>query len=259
MTLWHDTLALEPTGSGHFRADISDAWNSGSQPNGGYLAALALNAMSVNSPFPDAVASSAFYLSAAAVGEADIEVKELRVGRSTASYEASVIQGKLRTRVTATFADLGSTSNGIQFKGELPPTLSPKIECDNFPHKLESGVSLRISEHIEMLINPNTDVENSQMLQTAWWRFADGADPDGLSAVLAVDSFIPVVFALGVRTWCPTLELSTYLRARPAPGWLRVQRRTRLLSQGFFDEDASVWDSNDVLVMQSRQLAKMGV
>ena len=259
MTLWHDSLVLEPKGSGHFKAEISDAWNSGSQPNGGYLAALALNAMSLNTPFPDAVASSAFYLSAATVGEADIEVKELRVGRTTASYEASITQGKLRTRVTATFAELGSTSNGIEFKSDLPPTLSPREECVRFPHKLESGVPLRISEHVEMLINPNTDVENAQMLQTAWWRFADGADPDGLSAVLAVDSFIPVVFALGVGTWCPTLELSTHLRARPAPGWLRVQRRTRHLSQGFFEEDASVWDSNDVLVMQSRQLAKMGV
>ena len=55
MTLWHDSLVLEPKGSGHFKAEISDAWNSGSQPNGGYLAALALNAMSLNTPFPDAV------------------------------------------------------------------------------------------------------------------------------------------------------------------------------------------------------------
>ena len=259
MTLWLDTLALEPKGSGHFRAEISDAWNSGSQPNGGYLAAIALNAMLASSPFPDAVASSAFYLSAASVGQADIQVKELRVGRTTASYEASIMQGKLKTRVTATFADLAGSSHEIEYRGELSPSLPPTAECVKFPHSLGSGVPLRISEHIEMYIKPNTDAENSQMLQTAWWRFTDGTEPDGLSAVLAVDSFIPVVFALGVGTWCPTLELSTHLRARPAPGWLRVKRRTRLLSQGFFEEDASVWDSNDILVMQSRQLAKMGV
>ena len=258
MSLWVDTLALDPCGPGHFKAQISDAWNAGSHPNGGYLAALALHAMAEQSPFPDAIASSSFFLSAALVGEADIHVKELRVGRSTASFEAEIVQGKLKTRVTATFADLAQSPVGIEFKGQRPPKISPLTQCRKVPHISESRTVLRINEHVDMFFDPESKAVDSQMEHTGWWRFTDGTDPDGLAAVLAVDSFLPVIFDLGLGTWCPTLQLSTHLRAIPAPGWLRVHRKTNLLSRGYFEEDASVWDSNDVLVMQSRQLARMG-
>ncbi|MGA9746118.1 MAG: thioesterase family protein, partial [Nocardioides sp.] len=53
------------------------------------------------------------------------------------------------------------------------------------------------------------------------------------------------------------LELGVHLRARPAPGWLRVMHRTRNLAGGLFEEDAEVWDSAGRLVAQSRQLAKV--
>ena len=53
----------------------------------------------------------------------------------------------------------------------------------------------------------------------------------------------------------PTIELTTHIRARPAPGWLRVVLRTRLLVDGYLDEDAEVWDEEDRLVAMSRQLA----
>ena len=45
------------------------------------------------------------------------------------------------------------------------------------------------------------------------------------------------------------------MRARPAPGWLRVLHATRNLAGGMFEEDCEVWDSADRLVAQSRQLA----
>jgi hypothetical protein len=45
------------------------------------------------------------------------------------------------------------------------------------------------------------------------------------------------------------------LRGLPAPGWLLVQARTRLLADGWFDEEATAWDSTGRLVAQSRQLA----
>lgn len=258
MSLWIDTLVLSPYRPDHFKVQISEAWNAGSYPNGGYLAAFALKAIAAVSPFPDAIASSSFFLSRAVIGEADIHVTELRVGRSTASYSADIFQGKLRTRVTATFADLSKSPAGIEFEGELPPDILPLSECTRAPITLESGTPLRISQHVDMLIDNRSKSSKLQMTQAAWWRFADGTEPDGLSAVLAVDSFVPVIFNLGHGTWCPTLELTTHLRAIPAPGWLRVYRRTNLLNHGYFEEDAAVWDSNDVLVMQSRQLARMG-
>jgi hypothetical protein len=85
---------------------------------------------------------------------------------------------------------------------------------------------------------------------------ADGREPDPLMLLLAVDTLPPVSFDLGLPGWAPTLELTAHVRARPAPGWLRVRVSTRNLAGGLLEEDAEVWDSRDRLVAQSRQLAR---
>jgi hypothetical protein len=72
-----------------------------------------------------------------------------------------------------------------------------------------------------------------------------------------VDGLPPVTFDLGLFGWAPTLELSVHVRARPAPGWLRVRHETRNLAGGMFEEDCQVWDAADRLVAQSRQLAHL--
>jgi hypothetical protein len=58
--------------------------------------------------------------------------------------------------------------------------------------------------------------------------------------------------------WSPTVELTWYMRAVPAPGPLRVAARCRHVSGGWFDEEAEVWDSAGHLVAQSRQIARVG-
>jgi hypothetical protein len=85
---------------------------------------------------------------------------------------------------------------------------------------------------------------------------ADGREPDPLSLLLAVDALPPVTFDLGLYGWTPTLELTAHVRARPAPGWLRVTHSTRNHAGGMLEEDAEVWDSAGRLVAQSRQLAR---
>jgi hypothetical protein len=74
--------------------------------------------------------------------------------------------------------------------------------------------------------------------------------------LLAVDTLPPVTFDLGMSGWAPTLELTAHVRARPAPGWLRIRVSTRNFAGGLLEEDAEVWDSRDRLVAQSRQLAR---
>jgi hypothetical protein len=64
-----------------------------------------------------------------------------------------------------------------------------------------------------------------------------------------------VVFNLGRIGWAPTVQLTAILRARPAPGWLRVQASTQSVHGRWFDEDHTVVDSAGNLVCQARQLA----
>lgn len=61
---------------------------------------------------------------------------------------------------------------------------------------------------------------------------------------------------MGLSGWVPTVELTAHIRRRPAPGPLRVAITTRNLAGGFLEEDAEVWDFEDRLVAQSRQLAR---
>jgi hypothetical protein len=90
---------------------------------------------------------------------------------------------------------------------------------------------------------------------SAWFRMIDGREPDPVQLLMVVDALPPVTFDLGQLGWAPTLELTVHVRARPAPGWLKVRHATRNIAGGMFEEDCEVWDSAGRLVAQSRQLA----
>jgi hypothetical protein len=53
------------------------------------------------------------------------------------------------------------------------------------------------------------------------------------------------------------LDLTVYVRARPAPGPLQLRMRTQLIQDGFADEVCAGWDSAGRLVLQSSQLAAL--
>ncbi len=86
-------------------------------------------------------------------------------------------------------------------------------------------------------------------------RRDDGADASPLDLLVFADAMPPVTFDLGLMGWVPTLELTVLLRGVPAPGWLRVLQRARLLRDGWLDEECEIWDSSGRLVAQARQLA----
>jgi hypothetical protein len=70
-----------------------------------------------------------------------------------------------------------------------------------------------------------------------------------------VDALPPASFELGIQAWAPTVELTVYVRGLPAPGWLACVVRGQLWQDGWFDEEAEVWDAGGHLAAQSRQLA----
>ena len=89
----------------------------------------------------------------------------------------------------------------------------------------------------------------------AWVRAVDGREPDPLQLLTVADALPPVTLDLGIPGWVPTVELTVHLRAVPAPGWLRCVQRAQLVHGGWLDEECEVWDSQDRLVAQARQLA----
>jgi hypothetical protein len=95
------------------------------------------------------------------------------------------------------------------------------------------------------------------MVLRAWMRLADGREPDTIALPLFADGLPPPLFNRVAPKWVPTISLNVQFRARPSPGWLRAEFRTRFVSNGLLDEDGELWDDAGQLVALSRQLAAM--
>ncbi|HEY5092992.1 MAG TPA: hypothetical protein VII60_06970, partial [Acidimicrobiales bacterium] len=53
----------------------------------------------------------------------------------------------------------------------------------------------------------------------------------------------------------PTLQLTSYVHAIPAGEWLKARQWCTIISDGRVEEHAELFDSTDVLVASSSQLA----
>ncbi len=245
---------------GRYAAELSPDWGVGDKPNGGYLAAVVARAMSVAGGQPDPLSVTAHFLRPPAPGPVTIAVEPVRIGRVHSTLEAHMEQdGVERMRVLAVFGDLVK-SEGPTAVTASPPELSPMQESVPARSRLPGGMHVAIVEQFDMLLDARTTgwsrgQPSGRAEVGAWVRFADGREFDLTSLLVVVDALPPAVFDLGLGGWVPTLELTTHLRAHPAPGWLRVWIRTRVVMGGYLEEDAEVWDSTDTLVAMSRQLA----
>jgi hypothetical protein len=65
----------------------------------------------------------------------------------------------------------------------------------------------------------------------------------------------PATFEIEATGWVPTIELTAYVRALPAPGPVLVEQRAHVIAGQRVDESAYVWDGTGRLVAQGTQLA----
>ena len=250
-------------GAGEFAAQLDPGWVVGGGVNGGYLLAVVGNALRAALPGkPDPIAISAYYLSASVPGPATVSVGVRREGGSVATAAADLRQGE-ETRLTAlaTYGDLARLGDDVRTTAD-EPELPPVEEC--VPHMMAPPEFVRMApllERFDMRFHPDhvgwaVGEPSGNGVLSAWFRLADGREPDPISLLMVVDALPPVTFDLGMPGWAPTLELTAHVRARPAPGWLKVRHATRNMAGGMFEEDCEVWDSAGRLVAQSRQLAR---
>jgi hypothetical protein len=261
--------------SGVYDGALGDGWLIGGGVNGGLLLALLGRALSQElgsagpqqTSHPDPLAISAYYLTPGTPGPAAVRTSVIRRGRGISTGQASLVQddgtgGEVeRVRVLATYGDLAAV-DGDLWTTATPPVLPPPDQCVSAaaaPPQFLKHASLL--ERLDLRLDPATTgwargKPSGNGVIRGWLRMADHRVPDPPLLLLAVDALPPVAFELGLPGWTPTLELTAHVRARPAPGWLRVNLTTRTMSGGYLEEDAEVWDSQDRLVALSRQLAR---
>ncbi|MFD7093925.1 thioesterase family protein [Streptomyces xanthophaeus] len=252
---------------GVYDAELSAGWTIITAVNGGYLLALVGRALSAALPHPDPFTVSAHYLTSSVPGPAVIRTQVVRTGRTLSTGQASLFQFDEsgaeieRIRVLASYGDLSALSDDVRTVATAPvmPAYEDCLGAEAGPAPIPG--SSAIVDRLRLRLDPATagwavGAPSGKGEMRAWFELADGRDADPLSMLLAVDALPPTAFDLGLIGWAPTVELTTHVRRRPAPGPLRVSITTRNLAGGFLEEDAEVWDSADRLVAQSRQLAR---
>ncbi|WP_434596908.1 thioesterase family protein [Streptomyces sp. A5-4] len=259
--------AVSPRSPGVYDAELSAGWTIIHAVNGGYLLALLGRALGDALPHSDPFTVSAHYLTPSVPGKAVVRTEVVRSGRTLSTGQASLFQygddgaEVERIRVLASYGDLDALPDDVRTTAE-PPRLPPYGQClgtGDGPAVIPG--SSAITERLDIRLDPATigwavGAPSGKGEMRGWFGLADGRDADPLSLLLTVDALPPTSFELGLKGWTPTIELTTHIRCRPAPGPLRVSITTRNLAGGFLEEDAEVWDSADRLVAQSRQLAR---
>ncbi|MYW63671.1 thioesterase family protein [Streptomyces sp. SID8379] len=256
---------------GVYDIDLSAGWTIINAVNGGYLLAVLGRALADALPHTDPFTISAHYLTASAPGPAVIRTDVVRTGRTLSTGQASLFQYAEdgteveRIRVLASYGDLDALPDDVRTTAK-PPAIPPVEQCFGAGDAPEDAPripgSSAITDRLDVRLDPATlgwalGAPSGKGEMRAWFGLADGRDADPLSLLLTVDALPPTAFEMGLKGWVPTVELTVHVRCRPAPGPLRVSITTRNLAGGFLEEDAEVWDAQDRMVAQSRQLARV--
>ena len=128
---------------------------------------------------------------------------------------------------------------------------------------MPGGTNVGVLETTELRLDPATlpftesPAADARAELRGWTRFVDGRAPDPLSLLYFNDAIPPATFRIGSTGWVPTLQMSAYVRARPAAGWLGIRMTANLVADGMVDETCVLWDTNGQVVAQATQLARL--
>lgn len=260
---------------GSYSAVIGSTWTIGSKVHGGTMLAVCAAAAKaqlgegVGDAASDAavqpLAVSVTYLNAPDPGEVALTAIVRKRGKRVSHVDVEMTQGEriaVRAVVTLGRPDVEAprheVASSLASMPAEPPADAHVIGGD---HPMASVV--HVSQGCDMRIDPSSahflSGRHGELEVRMWVRpyAGDSADPDTAVyfALMTGDISAPVTMNRGMFGWAPTVQLTTYLRKLPAPGWLRVAASSTLIGDTWFEEDHLVLDSTGAVVVQSRQLA----
>ncbi|WP_373692426.1 thioesterase family protein [[Mycobacterium] kokjensenii] len=248
-----------------FAGALNEHWTIGPKVHGGAMLALCANAARTAvagdaAPEIEPVAVSASYLWAPDPGPMQLVATIRKRGRRVSLVDVELNQGE-RTAVRAaiTLAEPEHQAPPLLSFNPVVPLMTPEpppgLEPIGPGHPMEHIVHLAHGCDIRPALStlgPRSD--GGPPVIEMWVRPKDVA-PDVLFALLCGDVSAPVTYAVDRTGWAPTVQLTAYLRAIPADGWLRVICTCMQIGQDWFDADHIVVDRDGRIVVQTRQLA----
>jgi acyl-CoA thioesterase len=250
-----------PTAS--FSADIAPGWRAGRGPHGGYLAALILRALTETVADAGRTPRSLtiHYASAPDTGPATIHVTVEREGRSLSTLSARLEQdGAIRALALAAFSVPWQAPQA----GELPmPDVAPPdLERRDTPRLFAGAPEFTKQLVMQARVGAMPFVGAEHPMEIGGWTALPEPRPlDALSQALFADAWFPPSFiGLSEPAISPTVDLTIHFRQPPPPqegaleGMCLGIFTTRLLREGFFEEDGVIWAPEGTVLVNSRQL-----
>ena len=250
--------AVSPLGEGLYRAEIRPDWRV-ERPNGGYVAAILLRAVTTELGEPERSPRSVtiHYLRPPGDGPAEVAVTVERAGRSMSAVSCRLSQGGKVLALALVAA--GTSRHGFSLHEAPAPGVPDPEDCPLAPSP-PFRVRLREQFEIRHAIGPEAFTDGDEAVTGGWLRLRDPEPTDPHVLVQAADAWIPAVFGVTAEhLGVPTVDLTVHLRQAVHPedddGWLLVRFRSRLAADGYLEEDGEIWDRSGRLLAHSRQLA----
>jgi Thioesterase-like superfamily len=267
-----DTATRLRPGNGHsmYEVDVPRRWTVGDKPNGGFLLALlghaAARAVQVDEDdMYEAVSATVTFVAPPALGGAEVRTTVLRRGRTAAQVRAVLVQSD-RPMVDAVFVMGALAAAPTPRYSDVSPLGIPEpAQCVRVPPQMPDGTPVAIFETTELRLDPSSlppgprpALQSDPVAELrGWLRFTDGREPDARSLLYFVDAIPPATLLIGSTGWVPTLSMSVYVRALPAPGWLGIRFTAHHVASGMVDESCTLWDADGQVVAQAWQLARL--
>ena len=259
MSAFGRATAVDALADGAWRATCEPSWNTQLGPNGGYLAAIVLRAMTaeLDDPPRDARSLTCHYLRPPGAGELRVDVTIERSGRSLSTVSARLSQGgALCVLAVGAFA--------VDFRGALDYAAAPpSMPAPDAVERLAPVAVVPITEHFEMrpTIGAPLYAGADESTSGGWLRFADAQPLEAPALAMFADAWWPSPMPRLTRpAAAPTIDLTVHFRAPAAAATivdepLLAVFRSSTAADGFFEEDGELWSADGVLLAHSRQLA----
>jgi acyl-CoA thioesterase len=251
--------------SGHYRGHIDRGWWIINGPNGGYLAAILLRALTAE--VDDLVRAprslTIHYLRPPAEGPVEIRTVKEREGRSLTTASARLFQGdKLMAVALGAFAP---SRPGYEFADRVMPAFPPADSCPKIRERFPGLVEMQQRYDSRWGMPYGLGEGAAEARVGGYIRFEEPRVVDALAVAAFTDAFPPSIIARAPERAAigpvPTVDLTIHFRtglplagATPSDRCV-VQYTSNEAKDGFATEDAEVWSESGVLLAQSRQLA----
>jgi acyl-CoA thioesterase len=249
--------ALRAGDDGAFEGDVAQGWWTPRGPLGGYVMAIVLRGLTlaVEDEARAVRSLTVYFLRPPAAGPVTVKPRVERAGRSLTTASARLEQdGKLLALALAAFST--PWESPLIDDAPMPDVQPPDEGRPVVPAGSGPEFTQRLTMQGRFGDPPLSGSDRSEV--GGWLGLAEERELDALSVALLADAWWPAPWPrLKELRPAPTIELTVLFRA-PLPradSLLLARFTTKLVRDGFFEEDGELWAPDGTLVAQSRQLA----